>query len=438
MKRIYCVLLSTLVSPVFPNTQNRDRDHAKMLSLYSSKTRAAPKKEKEYLFRDLLGWRRSLASKGISITAGYLQYVLGNPVGEKRGVVHTEQFATDFNWKLGEVTNAQGLEFHMGAVLVSGKNLETKTGSAFPLTLLYGGRTFLVGNIYLKQTAYNDRLVFKVGRIMAGDDFLTSPLHLKFLSLAFDSQIALYANTPASGYPYATWGAYCSLTPSASTRLNIGVYSADEKVYRNKYHGLNLSFNAHSGAELIAELSYLVNQSKKHQGLKGTYKTGTFYFTGSHDRFSEGTKNGNYGTYLSIDQMLYRSRKQSCLDRHFSSFLTLLFFPKDRNTYEFYTTGGMVYQGLFRARPNDTTAIAVARGSYSSVLRELQRSAQRRGLSGAYGNKPQTYEMLFELNHWFQIRPWFNLTPAIQYVVNPRGAVTQGALILSLQSSLDF
>jgi len=396
-----------------------------------------PKKNQDYLISSPDGWRGKLAEKGFTIATDYLQYVLGNPIGQKRAIVHTEQFSADFNWNLEKAYGIPGLELHLGMLIVSGKNLETATGSTFPLTLLYGGRTFLVNNLYLKQTSTDGKIAFKVGRIQSGDDFLTSPLHLKFLSLAFDAQIAMYINTPASGYPYATWGAFFSSNVSNFIQLNFGVYKANKASFQNKYHGLDLSFDSQGGAEFIFESVYKINQHPFSRGLASTFKLGAFYFSGTTNRFITGDRNGNYGAYFSYDQKIYRPHHQ-LKSRGLSSFLTLLFFPKDRNTFEFYTTAGLVYEGLFSSRPKDTTAFAIARGSYSSVLRSQQRVAQEGNATGPYGNQPQTYEMLLELNHWFYIKPWFNVTPAVQYVIKPQGMKTANAFIMNLQIDTRF
>ncbi len=415
-----CLFPFCVFSHLVNNSTERDKAHKEMLEHFSN-----DKKPRQYAAGDLWGLRPKLAEHGVTIATDYLQYVLGNPVGQKHGVVQSEHFSVDLNWNLEKGYGLKGLEFHAGAVLITGQMLEDKTGNEFPLTLIYGQRTFIVNNVYIQQTALDGGLVLKAGRVMAGDDFIASPLHLKFISLAFDAQIALYANTPASGCPNATWGAFIKTALSKKVDFRAGVYLANENAYQNKFHGLDLSFNAPGGAELITEIAYKVNHDGK--GLPGVYKKGVFYFTGTYSRYFSEANHGNYGTYISIDQKLFHkgpSRKQGL-----SGFLTLLFFPKDRNQFLFYSTGGLIYQGLIPGRDKDTTSIGIARGSYSSDLRKLQRLS---------AEPPQNFEALLELNYWCYVRPWFNVTPSMQYVINPKGLGGKNALVLGLQSNIYF
>ena len=54
-----------------------------------------------------------------------------------------------------------------------------------------------------------------------------------------------------------------------------------------------------------------------------------------------------------------------------------------------------------------------------------------------FGSQPQNFEALVELNHWFQINPWFIIVPDIQYIINPRGLGTiKDALVVGAQISV--
>ena len=124
-------------------------------------------------------------------------------------------------------------------------------------------------------------------------------------------------------------------------------------------------------------------------------------------------------------------------DRGLTPFIALLFAPKDRNLLPFFITSGLVYKGLFASRPKDYTNLGFIYGKYSTDLRSAQGIAKRTHMMPTFGNQPQNFEALVELNHWFQINPWFIIVPDIQYVINPRGLGTiKNAWVVGAQISI--
>ena len=99
----------------------------------------------------------------------------------------------------------------------------------------------------------------------------------------------------------------------------------------------------------------------------------------------------------------------------------------------FFANGGLVYQGLFSSRPNDTAAFGVAYGAFSSQLARSQRDARSAG-SGA---GIQKYEVALELTYIIQARRWLQVQPDLQYIINPGGTgKIPNALVLGFQLAL--
>ena len=92
--------------------------------------------------------------------------------------------------------------------------------------------------------------------------------------------------------------------------------------------------------------------------------------------------NGNGVFYVLLDQMVYRDGEAGS-QRGLTPFVSLLFAPSSSvNAMPFFANGGLVYQGLFSSRPNDTAAFGVAYGAFSRQLARSQRDARSAG-SGA-------------------------------------------------------
>ncbi len=394
----------------------------------------------KYMTGDWNGNRSSLAKNGVTFSGSFFTDCLGNPIGGRaRGFEYAGSLGVDMNIDFEKTTKLKGLEFYIAAVSRSGSNLSSKKiGNQFPVAQLYGGQNVRLNQAYFKQTLFDGDLMIKLGRIEAGDNFLQSPLYYNFVSNAFDGNpIGVFFNVPFTAYPNSTWGAYLQFSPIKRVLAKLAVYNANANVNRNSYHGFNLSFKNTDGAQIIGELGYILNQEPEDTGLPGTYKLGSYVTTKSTDKFLGGSASNNYGVYLQLDQMIYR--REGTKDQGLTPFAALLFAPKDRNEFPFFFTAGFVFKGLFPSRPGDKTNLGVAYGTYSSDRRELQYMAKNLNMTGAFGNIPQNYEMVLELNHWVSFSPWFKFTPDVQYIIKPSGNKDiSNALVLGAQIGLIF
>ncbi len=193
------------------------------------------------------------------------------------------------------------------------------------------------------------------------------------------------------------------------------------------------------------------------------------YYVGSHydsNRFEDLSDTGkarhsNYGFYFYMDQTVYReegsasnqvisntgfespcsTNGESCrfspletpsalcppqeagftFNQGLTPFLAATFAPLEEvNTFTYFVTGGLVYRGLIPGRDNDTISWGFAYGQFSNSLSE-------------------TYEMVLELTHNFEIAPWLSIQPDLQYIIRPGGTGNiPDAIVLGGQIVLEF
>ncbi len=399
--------------------------------------------ERPHLTGDWWGGRSKLARDGVTVGMSYVTDMATNVYGGKAfGFAYAGSFGFDVNVDIGKYTTLKGLSFYTSVVWRTGTSLSAdKIGNQYPVQQVYGGQNIRLNELYLRQELFDKYLIFKAGRLNAGNDFLQSQLYYKFMCNGFNGNpIAVFFNGPFTAYPNATWGALMKFRPYFKRVLvKVAAYVAQDDIADNRYHGFNWSFNGSDGTQLITEWSYQVNQLKGDTGYPGNYRAGYFYYTGSKGtKFLGGKYHGNSGYYFLLDQMIYRHGGPES-DRGLTPFIALLFAPKDRNLLPFFIASGLVYKGLFASRPKDYTNLGVLYGKYSSDIREAQEIARRTQLRPIpkFGAQPQNFEALIELNHWFQINPWFIITPNIQYIINPRGLGTiTNAWVLGAQISI--
>lgn len=398
--------------------------------------------DRPYLTHDWKGGRSKLARDGVTIGMSYVADILGNPIGGKaKGIAFAGSFGLDINIDIGKYTALKGLSLYSSLVGRTGTNLSAnKIGNQYPVAQVYGGQNIRLNELYLKQNLLKKRLLMKLGRLNAGNDFLQSELYYKFVNNGFDGNpISVFFNGPFTAYPNATWGFLFQCRPYKRILAKMAAYVAQNNVADNKYHGLNWSLNGSDGTQLITEWSYQVNQLKTDTGYPGNYRAGYFYYTDSKgDKFLGGHYHGNSGYYFLIDQMILRVGDPK-LERGLTPFIAVLFAPKDRNLLPFYISSGLVYKGLFPSRPKDYTNLGFIYGKYSTDMKKAQEIAKRTRMTliPNFGNQSQNFEALVELNHWFQINPWFIIVPDIQYIINPRGLGTiKDALVVGAQISI--
>ncbi|MFO1113501.1 MAG: carbohydrate porin, partial [Rhodospirillales bacterium] len=103
---------------------------------------------------------------------------------------------------------------------------------------------------------------------------------------------------------------------------------------------------------------------------------------------------------------------------------------EDKNTFPYFVSGGLIYEGLFDSRPKDKAGLAVASGFYSSDLRDAQRDADVRR---------QYAETILEVNYQVQFTQYFYVRPDIQYVIDPSGYDNiDNALVLGFEAGVTF
>jgi porin len=382
-----------------------------------------------YMTKDWKGARNSMAKTGITVDMAYVADLLGNPIGgAAKGFAYAGSFGASLNIDFTHF-GAKGFEFFTSATWRTGTNLSSrKIHNQFPVAQVFGSETVRLNELYLIQTLWDQRVTLKLGRLDAGNDFLTSPLYWHYVNNAFDGNpIAIFFNIPFTAYPNATWGSFFEIKPWKQLSTKWAVYNANSNIQKNKYHGVNFTFSSTSGVVWITEWCYLVNQQKESHGMPGNYKAGFFYLTGNKEKFSGGSQKGDPGFYFLFDQMIYRKGPPSA-KRGLTPFISLFFQPNDRNLFPFFTDGGVVYKGPFESRPKDAAAIGFAYGHYSTDLGVSQR---RLGLPVQKG------ETILELNYWFQLNRWFYVMPDLQYIIHPKGLNTPNALVIGAQIGLD-
>ncbi|MEM7009405.1 MAG: carbohydrate porin [Thermodesulfobacteriota bacterium] len=400
--------------------------------------------KRKFLTGDWGGFRTELRNKGIVPTMTYMADVQGNPVGGKRkGFAYFHNIGLDLLVHTRKLFGWHGGRFHISASQRSGKSLTKRDiGNTFDVAQLCCGRTFKLVDLSYQQAFFGHRLNIRFGRIAGGDEFLSSPLYWLFVQNGIDGNpVGIFFNVGFSAYPNATWGARIKTRPTKNSYIMSGVYNANPDRTKNKHHGADFGFD---GPYLvIAEAGYHLNSYLNSTGLPGNYKIGGYYQSGDFTNFTDpdSPKDGNYGFYILLDQMIYREQDQlgNRTDQGLHPFVSLLFAPDSEiNTFPFFMNGGVVYKGLIPGRNNDYAGFAIVYGKYSNKISSTKISPTEFTLTSEITGT-EDFEMVLEWMYKIQLTPWLNIQPDIQYVIKPGGTGDiPNALVVGFQMGVNI
>jgi len=331
--------------------------------------------KRKYLTGDWGGFRTKLNNAGITPTLTYVTDIQGNPVGgDKKGFRYFHNIGLDIVFDMEKLAGWKGGRFHISASQRSGSSLTRRDiKNTFNVAQVCCGDTYKLVDVSYQQSLFEDKLNISFGRISGGDEFLSSPLYWLFVQNGIDGNpVGIFHNVGFSAYPNATWGVRVRTQPTKDFYIMAGLYNANPERVKNSKHGVDLSFD--DPYLIIAETGHHLNEFLNSPGLPGNYKIGAYYQTGNFNNFTKpgATKNGNFGFYILLDQMIYKEKGGVGLreDQGLHPFVSLLFAPdSDINTFPFFLNGGLVYKGLIPRRDKDRAGFAIVYGKYSDKIK---------------------------------------------------------------------
>ncbi len=408
-----------------------------------------------FLLGDLFGVRTELSKFGISLAIQETSEVLGNPTGGRRqgatydgltqGIVQLDTQRA-FGWH-GGLLNVSALQVH-GRSLSSDNLLNLQTVSGIEADR----STRLWEAWYQQKLLPEDRLDVRIGQQSIDQEFILTQNGLYFVNTMFGWPMAPSADLPGGGpaYPLSALGVRFRYRPINSVAILAGVYNGSPSPSRDgdpqKVDSHGVSFPLNGGTLALVELQYTYpavgGMVYPGQGapLGHTYKIGAWYDSERFDDqrydqqglsladpLSDGTPRshrGEYGIYAVADQMVWRDPKAP--NHSVSVFGRVIEVPQgDRNLIDFSLNAGVVLHGPFITRLTDTVGLGLGYTHVTSGASGLDRDT---AAFAALAHDPDYYpvrgsEAYIEATYQYQFRPWCQIQPDLQYVINPGGGI---------------
>ncbi|WP_164919530.1 carbohydrate porin [Hansschlegelia zhihuaiae] len=387
----------------------------------------APSYAGDLLTRDSLtgdwgGARTKLYERGVKFEATYTgdasTLVSG---GLRRDEGFSGLLQLGLTLDLEKLVGWTGGEVYAGAYFIRGHGLSTyEVGNLLTISNIEADRANRLGEVYFKQTLFDDRFSIRVGQLLADSEFVVSDTAGLFVNSTFGWPGLMGTNLPSGGpaYPVPTPGVHVAYEFNDAWSVQAAIYNGDPAGHNVNPH--NLDFPLHEGVFGIGEVAY---KTDGVFGKPGVIKAGGWFNTANKFddvRLSGVTHGGDYAVYGVIDQTVAEwGGGQDLKDptpstSSLSVFARAVFAPQqNRNLIDYYFDAGFNVKGLIAGRADDVFGIA---GAYAHISRDAQRADRDDG-----GVPVRSSEMVFEASYKAQLAPWLALQPFAQYVVRPGG-----------------
>jgi porin len=408
-----------------------------------------------FLLGDLFGLRSFLSRYGISLAIQETSEVLGNATGgQRRGAAYDGltqailQLDTQraFGW-YGGLVNISALQIH-GRNLSSDNLLSLQTASG-----IEADRATRLWEAWFDQKLDTEgKYDIKIGQQSVDQDFITSPNGAYFLNTMMGWPMLPSADLPGGGpaYPLSTPGIrlHARLLPQLTLLAGIfnGSPAAKPSADAQAENASGLDFPLNGGTFDLVELQWaypaLGGMEMPGEGapLGHIYKIGLWYNSESFADQRIGTDGrplanplgnglplqhrGDYAIYATADQMIWR--KTSDPNRSISVFGRVMGTPQgDRNLIDFSANGGIVLHEPFTYRSEDTAGLGFGYAHLSNAVTEYDRDVAfyTHQANPAAFTAIRHAETFVELTYQYQVHPWWQIQPDLQYVFNPGGGI---------------
>ena len=369
--------------------------------------------------------RRDFAEEGIIAYGWSMTALQGNPVGGRDQdfqFTNLTDFGLDFD--LETIAGIEGLSARISGSSASGNDLTEDVGATIPVNAVFSGDSTRFFEMYLEQEWGDEQWNLRVGRLAVGWEYgLDYDVFTNYLSAAYRLNVfGLDANTPNfSVIPFANWGARLRWTPNENWKLQASFMNGSPQDFADdNLHGLEFDFQPGRGSFLIAEGTYqwsATEQQRRSSGrLPGRITLGTYFDTGEFDHLDGSGRTGRDvgSVYGIVRQKVWEPEPLTDRGVHVWSAVTHA-WNESLVTFPWYVNGGLLWFGPLESRQHDNLALGFANGWFSESL------------------QGQSTESVLSASYTFYINDVLDITPNVQYVVQPGGrSNTDDALILGV------
>jgi porin len=426
------------------------------------------------LLGDMGGLRTLLSRYGVSFAMEETAEVLGNVTGgAQRGAAYDGLLQMALQVDTNRAVGWYGGTFNASALITQGTNLSANN----LLTLqtasgIEADRSIRLWELWYQQKFLEeDRLDVKVGQQSLDQEFMVTSNGLYFVNTMFGWPMLPSANLPGGGpaYPLSALGVRVRYRPIDSITILGGVFNGSPVRYNygdpQQRNPSGTSFPLNGGVLAIGEVQYaypslgsMVNPGES-EPLARVYRLGAWYNSENFaDEAYDNTglslanpasngdplsHHGNWGIYAVADQMVWMDQREN--EHNLNVFVRAMGSPQgDRNLISVSLNAGIVLHEPIRHRDDDTFAIGMGYTRVTNSVSVLDQATNNYTPGSTIVRGGETF---VEMTYQYQVTPWLQVQPDIQYVWNPGAGVVNpnnppqrvgNELVLGLRTNILF
>jgi porin len=407
-----------------------------------------------FMLGDMWGLRTALAQYGISFALQETSEVLGNVTGgAKQGAAYDGLTQMALQLDTNRAFGLHGGLFNVSALQIHGTNLSSNN----LLTLqtasgIESDRATRLWELWYQQKFLEeDRLDIKVGQQSLDQEFMVNANGAYLINTMFGWPMVPSADLPGGGpaYPLSALGVRARYRPIDPVTLLAGVFNGSPSPSGGlccsgdpqRQDPSGTSFPLNGGVLVIAEAQYAYPSlgtmlyANQREPLARVYKVGAWF---NSENFADQqfdniglslanpasngiplSHHGDYGLYATVDQTVWVDPTES--DRNINIFGRVLWAPQaDRNLITFSMNAGLTFHEPILHRDDDTFSVGMGYAKVSSSAASLDQATAFYSGSFVPTRGGETY---LEVSYQYQVAPWWQFQPDMQYVFNPGGGV---------------
>lgn len=390
-------------------------------------------------FESLMEQRDILADDGIEFVAGftgiYQQNVRGGLSTHRKAGRLSGSYDLELSIDSKKILGFEGGYFFLhgeGSLSKSGGIDEPAVGSAFGVNADGASRRSLdLVEFWYQHSFWDGKLLLRMGKID-----LTGGFECRSCPVSFDG--SMFANDETSQFlngalvnnptiPFPDYGlaVVAHYSPDDFWYISGGVQDAQAD---GRETGFRTTFGGEDYFFYIVETGITPHFNSANGPLQGAYRIGMWYDPqpkANSDRDAAGVyERDDTGLYISCDQMLAKENDEPDDWQGLGTFLRYGYADGRRNDITNFWSFGFSYQGIFEGRDDDVLGFGYAHGTFSDSA------------NATYTND---YEAAMEMFYNAAITEYLNISPSIQYVMNPGGNETvSDAVVLGVRVQFIF
>jgi porin len=384
------------------------------------------------LLGDMWGLRPLLSKYGMTLSIVENSELFGNVTGgAKQGFEYNGLTTATLQLDTQRAFGLNGGLFNVSAEQIHGGNLSaTNLYTLQTASGIEADRATRLWELWYQQK-FGDSFDVKVGQQSLDQEFMVSQNASYFINTMFGWPMLPSADLPGGGpaYPLSALGIRGRAHIGDNFTLLAGVFNGSPD-YRNvgdpqQENPSGVSFPTNGGVLAIAELQFTypgsgtLVKANEEDPLSRTYKIGVWYDANPASTGIPASHSGNYAIYAVADQMIWRGADP---DRNINAFIRPMFTPlEDRNLITWSLNAGLTMHEPLQGRDDDTAGLGMGVARVGSGARGLDGDTALYN-PGVYSPVRST-ETFIEATYQYQIMPWWQLQPDVQYVFNPGGGI---------------